>query len=183
MCNIFAKAWRCATSTPPPDFIWDVRLKVFLIIPNQPKSLKSYITTLVYPLDAYIGSILTSLGLLYAMPRRIIDTTSRARAVHLLHAHWKPAAIATQLYCHQSTVYRWEQRLQAYRTIDIVNPLPVGRSRRIAKAAKEALLEYQRQKPWAYQDELAIFLEEEWDIYVNRSTISRFLKSSGISRK
>ena len=58
-----------------------------------------------------------------------------------------------------------------------------GRPRLVTTAAKKALLEYQRRKPWAYQDELAIFLKEEWGITVNRVTISRLLKASGISRK
>ena len=37
--------------------------------------------------------------------------------------------------------------------------------------------------PWSYQDELAIFLEDEWGITVSRPTIYRILKEARISRK
>jgi hypothetical protein len=47
----------------------------------------------------------------------------------------------------------------------------------------ESLLEYQKQNPWVYQDEMAMFLEEEWGITVNQSTISRLLKQHRISNK
>jgi hypothetical protein len=39
--------------------------------------------------------------------------------------------------------------------------LPTGRPRRIHAAAIESLLEYIKQNPYRYQDEMAIFLEEE----------------------
>lgn len=54
--------------------------------------------------------------------------------------------------------------------------LPTGRPRRLHSAAVESLLEYQKQNPWVYQDEMAMFLDEEWGIKVNQSTISRLLK-------
>ena len=75
--------------------------------------------------------------------------------------------------------------MQMYGTID--RPphlrLPIGRPRRIHSTAVESLLEYQRQNPWVYQDEMAIFLEEEWGITIDRSTISRLLKKHRISNK
>jgi transposase len=54
--------------------------------------------------------------------------------------------------------------------------LPTGQPRQIHSTAVDSLLEYQKQNPWVYQDEMAIFLEEEWGILVDRSTISRVLK-------
>ena len=59
--------------------------------------------------------------------------------------------------------------------------LPTARPRRTHSAAVESLLEYQRQNPWVYQDEMAIFLEEKWGITLDRSTISRLLKKHRIS--
>ena len=59
----------------------------------------------------------------------------------------------------------------------------VDRSRRIIIAAKKTLLEYLNRRSWFYQDELIIFLEEEWDITVSQFTISRLLKEEGINRK
>ena len=58
-----------------------------------------------------------------------------------------------------------------------------GRPRRLTSAAKEALLEYQNRYPWANQDELVWFLEEEWGLQVSRPTISRFLKENRLSRQ
>jgi transposase len=54
--------------------------------------------------------------------------------------------------------------------------LPTGRPRQIHSAVVESLLEYKRQNPWVYQDEMVIFLEEEWGISVDRSTVSRLLQ-------
>ena len=47
-----------------------------------------------------------------------------------------------------------------------------GQLNRIHNAAAKALLEYIQPSPWVYQDEMALFLEEEWDIQVSQSTIS-----------
>ncbi len=58
-----------------------------------------------------------------------------------------------------------------------------GPTRRIHVAAKKSPLQYQVTNSWAFQDELAIFLEEEFDIIVSRNTISYLLKEAGISRK
>ena len=118
-----------------------------------------------------------------------IGPAGRVKAQHLLHSHWRPSAVASELRsdgirCGTSTVYRWEQRLQMYRTIGpLPQAQPAGPPFRVTKAAKEALLEYQRRRPWAYQDELAMFLEEEWGINVSQPRICRLLKRSGISRK
>ena len=118
-----------------------------------------------------------------------LGTAAKAKAEHLLHSHWRPAAIASELRsdgvaCTARSVYTWSQRLQMYRTMGpLLQAQPAGRPRRVSKAAKKALLEYQRRRPWAYQDELAIFLEEEWGISVSQPTIYRLLKESRISRK
>ena len=109
------------------------------------------------------------------------STVARTRAEHLLYAHWKPAAVAYEIRAGRTTIYKWQERLQMYRQIDNPTTLPGGRPRRVTTAAKEWLLEYQSRKPWAYQDELAIALEEEWDITVSQPTICRILKENRIS--
>jgi transposase len=120
----------------------------------------------------------------HAMPTPT-DTVSKNKACELLKSHWRPDTIARKIHRHPSTVYRWETRVQLYGTID--RPphlrLPTGRPRRIHTAAIESLLEFQKQNPWVYQDEMAIFLEEEWGITVNKSTICRLLKKHRISNK
>jgi hypothetical protein len=109
----------------------------------------------------------------YAMPSPA-DTVSKNKASELIRSHWRPEAIARKVHCHPSTLYKWENRMQMYRTIDrpLHLCLPTGRLCRIHSAAVESLLEYQRQNPWVYQDEMAIFLEEEWGITIAKSTIS-----------
>src|SRR6266487_436346 len=61
--------------------------------------------------------------------------------------------------------------------------LPLGRPCRIPPATVNSLLEYVKQNPWVYQDEIAIFLKEEWGISVNQSTISQVLKNHQIFNK
>jgi hypothetical protein len=61
--------------------------------------------------------------------------------------------------------------------------LPPGRPRRIHSAAVDSLLEHQKQNPWVYQDEMVMFLKEEWGLAVIQSTISRLLKKHQISNK
>ena len=124
-----------------------------------------------------------SLIALLIMVYRRIDTVSKTKSSALLQGRWRPKAVAERYSCHSSTVYRWEKRLQVYNDISPAYPSKRGRSKKINTAAKEALLEYQRRHPYAYQDELAIFLEEEWEIYVHRSTVARLLKKEQISRK
>lgn len=62
----------------------------------------------------------------------------------------------------------------------LYNPRP---SRSVAPAALNALLDYQRQKPWLYLGELPRYLEEERDISVHHSTIAKALKGAEVSRK
>jgi hypothetical protein len=52
----------------------------------------------------------------------------------------------------------------------------VGRPRPIQTAAEQSLLEYIARCPWIYQDKIVLFLKEEWDIRVNRNTVSQLLQ-------
>jgi transposase len=124
------------------------------------------------------------LNLLFiAMVYHRIDTNTKSKAVALLQSHWRPDAIATKSHCHLSTAYRWEKRLQTFGAPNPPGRLRTGRHRKITTAARNSLLEYQRRHPWAFQDELALFLEEEWEVTVDKSTICRLLKREGISKK
>ena len=105
------------------------------------------------------------------MPEHIIDTASKSKAVALLHAHWKPTAIASKIHCHRATIYRWEGNIQKHGYLNPRHACRLGRPRVVHTAAKNSALEYVRQHPWIYQDELAMFLAEEWDIYVYRTTV------------
>ena len=117
------------------------------------------------------------------MPVHIIDTASKSKAVALLQCHWKPTAIANKIHCSKTTVYTWEKNLQTYGFANPPHPLRRGRPRSIHTAAKKSVLEYVQQHPWIYQDELAMFLAEEWDICVHKSTVCRLLKESRLSHR
>ena len=47
--------------------------------------------------------------------------------------------------------------------------------------AKEKLLDLLDNEPWTIQIEMVMFLEEEFDIYVSQSTVSRLLKECRIN--
>lgn len=111
------------------------------------------------------------------------DPAQRAMGEMLLRLHWTPQNVADELHVSLSSVYRWENRLIMYGTLCSPHSQPAGRPYTIHPAAAHGLLEYYRKKPWLYQDEAAFFLEEEWALSVHKSTISRFLKRNGWSRK
>lgn len=117
------------------------------------------------------------------MVYRRIDTATKTKAVALTACHWKPEAIAEKSHCSLSTAYRWEQRLQTFGAPNLPRHGRNGAPRKIPTAARKSLLEYHCRHPYLYQDELALFMEEEWDITVHRSTISRLLKQARISHK
>lgn len=118
------------------------------------------------------------------MPYRRIDTASKSKARGLLHAHWTPSAVADKIGSHMTTTYRWERRIQMYGTINPPYRLHRGgRPPRMSTLVKKSMLEYQKNHPWVYQDELALYVEEEWGIAVNRATICRVLQKERISRK
>jgi transposase len=73
--------------------------------------------------------------------------------------------------------------LQAFGAPNPPERLRSDRPRKIITAAKNSLLKYYRRHPWAFQDELTLFLEEEWEITVAQPTISRLLKREHISIK
>jgi transposase len=129
------------------------------------------------------------------------DTVTRNKAKGLLESHWRPQEVASKLYISQSTAYGWEQRMQMFNGqidrpehLQMVSPSllggyftnlskKAGRPRPIHAAAEQSLLEYIARCPWIYQDEMVLFLEEEWDIRVNRSTVSRLLQRNKLRNK
>jgi hypothetical protein len=129
------------------------------------------------------------------------DTVTRNKAKGLLESHWRPQEVAKKLYIHDATAYCWEERMQMFNSqidrpehLQIVSPSLLGgyltnlskkarRPRPIHAAAEQSLLEYIAQCPWIYQDEMVLFLKEEWDIKVNRSTVSQLLQRNKLRNK
>ena len=56
-------------------------------------------------------------------------------------------------------------------------------SRRLTFYIRTQMLEYLKQRSWTYQDELQLVLKKEWNVKVNRSTISRTIKKKSFNRK
>ena len=42
------------------------------------------------------------------IPIYIINTASKSKAITLLYTHFKLSVIASSIYCHPFTIYRWE---------------------------------------------------------------------------
>ena len=59
-------------------------------------------------------------------------------------------------------------------------PTRTGPNRKLHPAALESLQAYLRQYPFTYQDELKVFLDEEWGIQVSKPTICRRMKELDI---
>ena len=60
------------------------------------------------------------------MPYRKIDTATKHDARLLLHAHWKPPAIASKVYVDRATVLRWEKRIQRCGQLELPKQSPKG---------------------------------------------------------
>src|SRR5277367_4655573 len=106
------------------------------------------------------------------------DTVTQNKAKGLLESHWRPQEVAKKLYIHETTAYRWEQRMQMSNgQVDRLEHLQrtrpsllggyftnllkkAGRPQPIHAAVEQSLLEYIARCPWIYQDEIVLFLEE-----------------------
>lgn len=109
-------------------------------------------------------------------PRRCFGET-------LLRLNYSPEFVATKVNVAKRSAFTWQRRLQMYGGLRSPHSRPAGRRQAIHSAAERSLLTHLSTSPWLYQDEIAVFLKEEWDIKVHKSTISRFLKRHRWSRK
>jgi transposase len=116
------------------------------------------------------------------MVYRRVDSATKSKALNL-HGHWTPAAVAGKAACTTRTVQRWQRRVQSNHGLPNLPRLKAGPPRQLCPLIVRSLLEYQKQHPWAYLDELALYCEEEWGVSVSNATISRLLKRELISRK
>ena len=92
------------------------------------------------------------------------------------------ASIARTVRCSTRSVQKIRSNLRCFGTTKA--PLnEVGRRRTITPLMLSALLEELIEKPELYQNEMAIFLYNEFEAIVTTSTISRALASAGWSKK
>jgi hypothetical protein len=92
------------------------------------------------------------------------------------------AAIARTVRCSTRSVQTIRSNLRCFGTTK-APPNGVGRRRTITPPILNALLEQLIQKPELYQDEMAVFLYNEFEAIVTTPTISRALALAGWSRK
>jgi transposase len=92
------------------------------------------------------------------------------------------ATIARTVRCSTRSVQTIRSNLRCFGTTK-APPNGVGRRRTITPPMLSALLEQLIEKPELYQDEMATFLYDEFDVVVTTPTICRALASAGWSRK
>jgi transposase len=92
------------------------------------------------------------------------------------------ATIARTVRCSTRSVQTIRSNLRCFGTTK-APPNRAGRRRTITPPMLSALLEQLIQKPELYQDEMAIFLYDEFKAVLTTSTISRALASVGWSKK
>jgi len=119
------------------------------------------------------------------MPDRLSAVTVQQIEHALLDAGPRPSArlikqLAKDYDTTTQTINRHKRRVQAGQP---VQPRSGGPRRIITKRMEQAMMMVLDKEPWWYQDELADFLLDVYDIEVNQSTISRALKRIDVTRK
>jgi len=84
--------------------------------------------------------------------------------------------------CSRQSVYYIRSNLQQFNSAR-APPVLAGRRRIITPLMLEALCDHLLEKPSLYLDEMAVFLWDEFQIYVTTCSISRALTSIGWSKK
>ena len=96
---------------------------------------------------------------------------------------WTVTAIAEAARVSSRTVQRVLANLSINNHARPPRLRKLGPPHKLTTAARNALAELVRKRPWLYQDEMAEFVWEEFGIRVNQCTISRHLKQMGLSSK
>ena len=84
--------------------------------------------------------------------------------------------------CTPRSVSRIRSNLRCFGHVK-APPNGIGRRRRMTPPMVEALCEHLIEKPDLYQDEMAVFLWDEFRVLVSVSSIGRALESAGWSKK
>ena len=117
------------------------------------------------------------------MPKRHLDATRRAKAVRYLLLQWQPKDIAQELRCTVIMIYTIRKNLLLYGSLIKPRRRILSRPRAITPADGARLLEFLTRNPTADQQEMLWFLWEECNLYINQSTVSRWLKAAKWSSK
>lgn len=94
----------------------------------------------------------------------------------------KSIDLAAAAGCSDRTIRNIRSNLRCFGSTN-APPNRGGRRRRITPVMLEALKDKLLEKPGMYQDEMVLFLYDEFDILVNISAVSRALASAGWTKK
>jgi transposase len=101
----------------------------------------------------------------------------------ILSGTLKQTQMAEAARCSERGIQRIARNLRLYGKTKAPSNGAAGRRRRITPQMLDALREHLLEKPGLYQDEMAIFLYDEFSVLVIISNISKALKSIGWSKK
>ena len=94
----------------------------------------------------------------------------------ILSKSLKDVDMAAVAGCSDRSIRTIRSNLRCFGTTK-APPNGAGRRRRITSSMLDALLERLLEKPGMYQDEMAVYLFDEFNVLVNTSAISRGLAS------
>lgn len=97
------------------------------------------------------------------MPKSLSSTQQERIEVHL-ESGLHPEAIAKVENVSARTVERYKANLKTWGSITAPLMKTRGRPTTIHLAAQAGLLAYLKAKPWAYQDEMSLYLFGDWGI-------------------
>ena len=100
----------------------------------------------------------------------------------ILDRSLKAVEMAAAAGCSDRTIRNKRSNMRCFGSTE-APPNRGGRRRRITPVMLDALREKLLEKPGMYQDEMVVFLWDEFDILVNASAVSRALASIGWSKK
>jgi hypothetical protein len=109
-----------------------------------------------------------------------LDLSVRQAIGALLEACASPAVLARLYRCHPAIVCRNRANLDLYGDVAPPSPSVQGRPRKITYEARECMLDWLSEngedRQLAYRDEIVVFLQEEYSIYVSKWIVGRALR-------
>jgi transposase len=121
------------------------------------------------------------------MARGRLDQQSRDEIALLLATGVETREIARTFRCSSATVYRYGQNIQLFGQVLPEPVSAIGRPRKITYEARQGLIDWLLDngddKKLSYLDEMVVFLKEEYDIWVSKSTVWRLLSELKITCK
>jgi hypothetical protein len=84
----------------------------------------------------------------------LIPASINSKIVRYLLLHWRPDAIAAEVHCGLTTVYRVQPNLFVYGQSIRLKFLTKDPPHRICKSAENAQIHYLEEQPWTQQSEM-----------------------------